>query len=574
MDEHHSFFPSSLLNAGQDAGPTGGKPVMTNDNEKRDVRAYKQTYGVNHTTARRIVMAARRGRRGSRIEPPVELRLLHGHPWADLVLDARSVFQADDRLTGQLGTPLAAATLEVPSAGGAVRIAVHAHLPLTWKGSAVTTIAYPDGFSLAHVSIHLAEYGCTATDIERAYRRHRDVFRDLLFPTDSRATVSREHIVQRAVDAVARIRIHAQEKTDWFGIGAADPRAATGTMSSSDVETLWTGAAVGFSNAADAAEVFDWLPHDCVCDAVEAGFDLDDPAHRKWVTDSGRYWWPWCLDGGWKQVKALHDVGWSLRAVRELCSDHSANVRHGYREVVAFADTDGPGWVDLMGSPAEANRFLEKHVSLYRAQAQSKAGRPLDDLLADDIDINDALDWVDRYMAALKGVSDDEVMSAKTPIPLLVAAVHGAWEEPESAFVAGRFVEHEGSWYLVLHSAGGWVLTQVPGAVDAFDLPADDAFYGHGTRWPGMKLAERRAALLAWAAEGQVFSGVDAVLDDLRVRGQIGASFSIQTRVFASMVPYFTDADTRATIGRPRWQTLLRASEGADSRRILAAGDI
>ncbi len=547
---------------------------MTNDNLKRDIRAYKQTYGVKHTTARRIVMEAGRSRRGSRIEPPVELRLLRGHPWADLVLDARSVYQADDRLTGGLGTPLAEATLEVPPVAGAVRVAVHAYLPPTWKGSAVTTITYPDGFTLAHVSAHLAEYNCTAADIEKSYCSHGDVFRDLLFPTASRATVPRERVVQRAADALFRIRAHAHEKTDWFGSGAEGTRAVTGTMSSSDVDTLWTGSAVGLNNAAEAAEVFDWLPHGNVCDAVEAGFDLDDPAHRKWLADSGRYWWPWCLDGGWEQVKALHDAGWSLRAIRELCSDCSVDVRRGYREPVAFADTDGPGWVDLMGPPANANRFLEKHVSLYRAQAQIKAGRPLDDLLKDDIDINDALDWVDRYMAALKGLSDDEVMSAETPIPLLVAAIHVAWQEPESAFVSGRFVEHEGSWYLVVHSASGWVLTQVPGAVDAFDLPADDAFYGHETRWPDMNLSERRTALLTWAAEDQVFTGVDAVLDDLRVRGQIGGSFDLQTRVFASMVPYFTDADTRATIGRPRWQTLLRASEGADSRRMLAAGDI
>jgi hypothetical protein len=85
---------------------------MTNDNLKRDIREYKRIYGVNHTTARGIVVAANRGRGASHIEPPAELRLLRGHPWADLVLDGRSVFQADNRLYGRLSTPFAEATLE------------------------------------------------------------------------------------------------------------------------------------------------------------------------------------------------------------------------------------------------------------------------------------------------------------------------------------------------------------------------------------------------------------------------------------------------------------------------------
>lgn len=278
------------------------------------------------------------------------------------------------------------------------------------------------------------------------------------------------------------------------------------------------------------------------------------------------------LDGSWEQIKDLHDAGWSLRAVQELCSDYSIDFRRGNHESIAFADTDGPGWVNLMGSPANANLLLEAHVSLYRAQAQNQAGRSLADLLEEGIGIDDALDWVDRYVETLRCLSDNDVMSVTTPVPILDAAIRNVWQEPTSAFQAGRFLEHEGSWYLVVHSKSGWVLTQIPGALDAFDLPAQDAFYGHGARWPDMNLAERRTALLTWAAEGQVFSSIDAVLDNLRVRGQVGGSFDIQTRVFASMLPYFTDGDTTATIGRRRWRTLLRTSEGADSHRTLSAG--
>jgi hypothetical protein len=424
------------------------------------------------------------------------------------------------------------------------------------------------------VSAHLADYGCTASDIERGYRNHADVFRDLLFPTDPRVATPRDRVLERAANALVQIRTYAADESGWFGAGARDPRSLTGTLSSSAVETLWTGSAVGFRSAEHAEEVLDWLPHNYVCDAVDAGFDLDDPRHRTWLSHSARYGWPWFLDGSWDQVKELHDAGWSLRAVRDVCADDGGGFISGDYEVIAFADTDGPGWVDLMGSPAKANPFLEAHVSLYRAQEQARAGRPLTDLLNDDIGIDDALDWVDRYMECLKGYSDDAVMSATTPFPLLVSAIHTAWEEPESAFVAGRFVEHEGSWYLILHSKSGWVLSQVPGAVDSFELPANDAFYGNGTRWPDMTLEERRAALLTWADEDQVFSGVDAVLDELRVRGQLSGTFDTQTRMFASMVPYFTDADTRQTIGRPRWRSLLRAGEGADSARTLAAGDL
>lgn len=213
-------------------------------------------------------------------------------------------------------------------------------------------------------------------------------------------------------------------------------------------------------------------------------------------------------------------------------------------------------------------------MSLHRAQAQAAAGRPLADLLEEDIDIDDALDWVDRYIDALKALSQRELMAAKSPVPLLVEAINTAWVEPTSSFVEGRFVEQEGSWYVVMHSKSGWTLTQVPGSVDAFELPANDAFYGHGTRWPEMTADERRTALLAWADDDGIFTGPDALLDHLRVQGQIGKRFEMQTRVFASMLPYFTGDEMRATIGRPRWQALLRAGERMGARTTLSVGDV
>lgn len=544
---------------------------MTDDNLKRAVRAYKQTYGVKHTAAFRIVTSASRQHGRSRIEPPVELRLVQGHSWADLVLDGRSVFQADERLEGDLRAPLAEETLPWPR-GGRVKVAVHAYLPPEWKGSAVTTLSYPDGFTLAHVSPHLADYNCTARDVESAFRNGSDVFRDLLDPADARSELARSQVVLRATNAAARIREHVADTSRWFE--SADPSAGTGTLSSGAVELLWTGSAVGFSTATQADEVFDWLPHFSVPDAVEAGFDLEDPLHRKWLRDSGQFTWPWVLKGSWHAVKELHGAGWSRRAVRDLLADYSIAYYDYGGDPADFSETDGPGWVELVGSPQAANPFLEKHVSLHRAQAQAAARRPLADLLEEDIDIDDALDWVDRYLDALKALPEEVLMAARSPVPLVVQAMHTAWEEPASSFLQGRFVEQEGSWYVVMHSKSGWTLGQVPGAVDAFELPANDAFYGHGTRWSEMTAEERRTALLAWADEDGIFTGPDALLDHLREQGQIGKRFEMQTRVFASMLPYFTGDEMRATIGRPRWDALLRSGDRMGVRTTLSAGDI